>query len=303
MRVVSVLPSATEIVHALGHGSDLVGRSAECDYPAVVRSLPVVMWPKSFDQDRPSVEIDRRVQSVRGAGESLYELDVARLRELRPDLLLTQDLCGVCSVTDREVEDACARAGVRPHIVSLAPRRLEEVWESIETVGTALADPAAGARLARLLRARTGGPGRSRPTGPRVAVVEWLDPPILAGLWSPDIISAAGGVPVGADAGRPGVRTSWTEVAALRPDLVVLSPCSFPTERTLRELADPRVRASVASLARTAGVYVADEAYFSRPGPRLADGVELVRGLIEGRRDGFPMPVDRWVPAPAEAPA
>ncbi|EQD46871.1 substrate-binding protein of ABC transporter, partial [mine drainage metagenome] len=133
MRVVSVLPSATEIVFALGRGHELVGRSAECDYPAEVRSRPVVMHPRTLDSLAASGEIDARVTAARARGESLYRLDVDRLRELRPDLLLTQDLCGVCSVTGDEVERACRDAGVHPAIVSLTPRRLEEVWASVET--------------------------------------------------------------------------------------------------------------------------------------------------------------------------
>jgi len=133
-----LLPSATEIVCALGHAADLVGRSAECDHPAEVRSLPVVMSARHWDPDTSSAVIDARVRTARGRGESLYSLDVALLRELRPDVLLTQDLCGVCSVTGSEVDAACAEAGIRPSVVSLTPRSLDEVWNSIETVGVAL---------------------------------------------------------------------------------------------------------------------------------------------------------------------
>jgi iron complex transport system substrate-binding protein len=299
MRVVSVLPSATEIVFALGHGGELVGRSAECDYPREATSLPVVMHPRSWDQDRPSAEIDARVQSVRSTGESLYTLDVERLRGLRPDLLLTQDLCGVCSVTDAEVEQACAEAGVRPRIVSLSPRRLEDVWRSIEIVGEALADAKSGEMFGGTLRARTRPPATPRST--RVAVVEWLDPPILAGLWTPDIVAAAGGSSIGPHGGGVGLRTSWEGIAAFHPELVILSPCSFSVDRTRAELGDRRIARGLATLAPSRGTFVADEAYFSRPGPRLAEGVELVRALVDGAPASFPMPVDRWVPSAAEA--
>jgi iron complex transport system substrate-binding protein len=301
MRVVSVLPSATEIVFALGHGPELVGRSEECDYPAGARSLPVVMRPRTWDRDRPSREIDARVRSVRAGGQSLYELDVALLRALRPDLLLTQDLCGVCSVTDREVEEACAEAGVRPRIVALSPRRLEEVWRSVETVGGALGDPETARGLAgRLRRRSTRPPARA---GGRVAVVEWLDPPILAGLWTPDIVRAAGGTPLGPEAGAVGLRTTWEEIAAMHPDLLILSPCSFSVDRSRRELEDLPVARAVRGAAPERGTFVADEAYFSRPGPRLADGIDLVRGLLDGATEGLPMPVDRWGTTPEEAPA
>jgi iron complex transport system substrate-binding protein len=293
MRVVSVLPSATEIVCALGHGPELVGRSEECDFPSEVKSLPAVMRPRTWDSGRSSREIDDRVQKVRGSGESLYELDVDLLRSLDPDLLLTQDLCTVCSVTDAEVAAACAKADVAPRIVSLTPRTLSDVWLSIEAVGRALDDPERGHAFARELRARCA-PPRSPGARPRIAVVEWLDPPILAGLWAPDMIRAAGGSTTGARRGRPGTRTSWTELAELAPDLMILSPCSFSVDRTRRELADPRLARDVARVHPPRGIFLADEAFFSRPGPRLADGVELLRRLLGGSLGSPPMPAESW---------
>jgi iron complex transport system substrate-binding protein len=289
VRVVSVLPSATEIVVALGHGAELVGRSAECDYPESVRSLPVVMRPRTFDADRPSREIDARVREVRGGGLSLYELDLDLLRRLDPDIILTQDLCGVCSVTDAEVAAACAKADVAPRIVSLTPRTLEGVWESVETVGRALDDPSAGKELARALRARAR-TNASTARAPRIAVVEWLDPPILAGLWTPDIVRGAGGSSPEVRAGRPGVRTDWATLARGDWDLIVLSPCSFTVERTQRELRDPHLRAQIDAVTPSLGTFVADEAYFSRPGPRLADGIDLLRHLVARTSWNAPMP-------------
>ena len=284
-----MLPSATEIVCALGHGSELVARSSECDFPAEVRHLPVVMRPRTWDSDRPSREIDARVLRARGANESLYELDVNALRMLRPDLLLTQDLCGVCSVTPEEVTAACELAGVRPRIVSLTPTNLTEVWETVEVVGSALGDELRGRELAHSLRGRT----RVRPGSERtVAVVEWLDPPILAGLWTPDLVISAGGVPLGPRSAHPGARTTWKDLARLSPDLVVVSPCSFSVDRTNRELASSALRDEVLATRPPLGVYVADEAYFSRPGPRLADGAELIHQLLERGMPAGPMPVE-----------
>jgi iron complex transport system substrate-binding protein len=290
MRVISVLPSATEIVDSLGHGGELVARSSECDFPPTVRNLPVVMRPRTWDADRPSAEIDERVRRARERSESLYDLDLDLLRELRPDLLLTQNLCGVCSVTEEEVAKACALAGVRPRVVSLAPTRLSEVWDSIETVGEALGDPSRGKELAVSLRDRT----RQLPSSGRtVAIVEWLDPPILAGLWTPDLVVAAGGVPVGPRPSEPGARTTWPELARQAPDLLVVSPCSFSVGRSKREFGDnPALLAAVRSVRAPLGAFVADEAYFSRPGPRLAAGAELVRTLLEGKEPRGPMPVD-----------
>ena len=289
MRVISVLPSATEIVHALGHGRELVGRSSECDFPSDVRALPAVMRPRTLDADRPSRAIDERVRSARSRHESLYELDLDLLRSLRPDLLLTQNLCSVCSVTEEEVADACARAGVRPRDVSLAPTNHTEVWTSFEEVGRALSDANAGDVLARSCRARAEpSPG----SGATVAVVEWVDPPILAGLWTPDIITAAGGRPIGPGTGEPGARTTWDNLVRVRPDLVIVSPCSFSVDRTTRELdTNPKLRAAIRSLGPRLGTFVADEAYFSRPGPRLADGIDLVRALLRGKGARGPMRV------------
>ncbi len=293
-----MLPSATEIVCALGAGADLVGRSAECDYPPAVRALPVVMRPRTLDAARPSDEIDRRVRTARAAGESLYDLELDQLRRLRPDVLLTQDLCGVCSVTEAEVTAACAAAGIAPTVVSLTPRTLADVWASVETVGRAIGRTERARRLARSLAARAG----ERATGPpaRVAVVEWLDPPILAGLWTPRMVRAAGATPVGPEEGAPGERVTWPQIAARRPELIVLSPCSFDLARTGRELAAPALAARVARAAARSRIVLADEAYFSRPGPRLADGIELLRALRVGRTEGpFPMPVRPYA-APAE---
>lgn len=293
MRVVSVLPSATEIVYALGHGHELVGRSAECDYPSEMTGLPVVMKPRTLDSDRPSDEIDARVRAARARNESLYELDIEGLKALRPDLLLTQDLCGVCSVTPAEVVEACARAGVAPRVVSLTPRTLEEVWESIPTVAEGLGDPESGRRLVSTIR-KSLPPLLSVARRPRVALLEWVDPPILAGLWASDIVTKAGGESVGPGPGVPGERTSWKEIRARRPELVILSPCSFGVPRTLAELARPSPREGLATLSPELGTFVADEAYFSRPGPRLADGVRLVYSLLHGGPTKFPMAVERW---------
>ncbi len=300
MRVVSVLPSATEIVAALGHSSDLVGRSAECDYPHTIRDRAIVMRPRTDDSVRNSREIDERVRASRSRGESLYTLDLEALRRLRPDLVITQNLCGVCSVTDEEVRAACAKAGIAPTLISLTPTRLEEVWESVSTVADALGDPHAGSRVRHELERRTRLPLASSEE-PRIAIMEWLDPPILAGLWVSDMARRAGGRSVGPESGAPGVRTSWTELAGLRPDLVVLSPCSFSVDRTRHEILGAGLYPEFRRLAPAHGIYLADEAYFSRPGPRLADGVELLRAILKNEPLPRPMPVRRWTAEEARA--
>jgi iron complex transport system substrate-binding protein len=298
VRIVSLLPSATETVALLGREKDLVGRSSECDAPASVRSLPEVMRPRTWDAERSSADIDARVRSVRSAGQSLYELDVPLLARLRPDLILTQDLCGVCSVTEAEVAAACAQAGLQPSILSLTPRSLVEVGATIEAIGRAVGTGPRAARLARELR-RTEPPPTSAPR-PRVAVVEWLDPPILAGLWTSEMVDRAGGFSVGPPAGAVGERTRWSEIRRRRPEIVVLAPCSFSLDRTVRELDRTRLGAELLELRTPGGVWIADEAYFSRPGPRLAQGIALLRALLgRGGRDR-PMAVQRWDPPRAE---
>lgn len=291
MRIASVLPSATEIVAELGALPDLVARSQECDFPEAVRTLPVLMRARIWDADRSSGEVDRRVLSARARGESLYEIDPLVLARVRPDVLLTQDLCGVCSVTGDEVAEACSRVGIHPTIVSLTPRRLEEVWDSVRTVGRAIGRVGEAEELVRRVRPAGSGAKRTEPTA--VAVVEWLDPPILAGLWTPDIVRAGGGFPVGPAPGEPGARTSWEAIRAAAPDLVILAPCSYSVPRTAVELGRDRLGERLGRMFGAEKVVVADEAYFSRPGPRLAFGVELVRRLSERPADegSFPLPV------------
>jgi iron complex transport system substrate-binding protein len=301
MRIVSLLPSATEVVAALGREDDLVGRSSECDAPATVRKLPAVMRPRAWDSDRPSAEIDDRVRSTRGAGESLYVLDVPLLARLRPDVILTQDLCGVCSVTDAEVTAACRLAGVNPRMVSMTPRNLSEVADTFEAVGNAIGASSAGRALGATLRARPD--PAARPSGPRVAVVEWLDPPILAGLWTPEMVERAGGTPLGPRPGSVGRRTTWSAIARSAPSLVVVAPCSFSVARTVRELSESPLGDRLLGLGAERGVWLADEAYFSRPGPRLRHGISLLRSLLGGAVASAPMPIQRWDPPPPAAEA
>ncbi|MCI4318791.1 MAG: cobalamin-binding protein [Thermoplasmata archaeon] len=298
-----MLPSATEIVFALGRGRELVGRSAECDYPPQVRQLPVVMQARGAAVDDSSGAIDRTVRSTRARGESLYRLDLDLLGSLRPDLILTQDLCGVCSVTPEEVTAACRSTGLDPTIVALTPRSLEEVWSSVTVIGEAIGATDEAVRLAAELRERTSVAPPKLDPAPRVGVLEWLDPPILAGLWAPEMVALAGGSYLGPSPGQVGERTSWEDVAQQAPDLLVLSPCSFPVERTVAELRVLGTLSRWASAPPALGIWVVDEAYFSRPGPRLANGVELLRALTHRTAVPDGPPVWRWGTAPEEVAA
>ena len=299
MRIVSVLPSATEIVCGLGAGSELVGRSEECDFPPEVAKLPVVMRARTLDRDAPSRAIDARVRASLAAGESLYELDLPLLASLGPELLLTQDLCRVCSVTDQEVASACDAAGVAPRVLSLSPTRLSEVWDSIERIAEALGRPEAGARLAAERRART--PPPNGPGGPPVAVVEWLDPPILSGLWTPELVQSGGGTPWGIAPGDLARTTDWGAIERDPPEALILSPCAFDVARTRRELRSSELGRFLAGLPIPRGVWLADEACFSRPGPRLVEGRELVRQLLGGAPPQLDVEVERWPSGAREA--
>ncbi len=292
MRVVSVLPSATEIVCAVGAGAALVGRSEECDYPAAVRELPVVMRAKTLDLESPSREIDARVRRSLEARESLYTIDLGRLAALRPDLMLTQDLCRVCSVTDEEARTACELAGVSPRILSIAPRSLHDVWESVVRIGEAVGRGDAGRSLSRELEART---ARDRGSArDRVLVLEWIDPPIEAGLWTPELIESAGGVPWTSRTNAPAQAVDLEALRSDPPELVVVSPCSFPVTRTARELEGSSLAKTLARLDVPRGVWLADEAHFSRPGPRLTEGRELIANALAGRPPSGRLPVRCW---------
>lgn len=290
MRVVSFLPSATEIVFALGAGEQLVGRSHECDFPAEVRGLPIVMRAKELDASLSSAEIDRRVQARMARHEALYEIDEAVLTRLQPDLLLTQDLCRVCSVTPEELSATLARTAQGARMLTLSPTRLPEVLSSIGEVARALGLPDRGkaleADLARRLEAASperSSKGTAAASGskPRVGVLEWLDPPILAGLWTPDMIRRAGGLPVLVRPGETSHRTTWDELRGAAFDLLVVSPCAFPLDRTLGELRGRQVH-PLEDLHPARGIWAADEAFFSRPGPRVVEGVELLADLLHG---------------------
>ncbi len=283
MRVVSFLPSATEMVYALGQGELLVGRSHECDYPAEARALPVMMQAR-FDLDgKDSRTIDQVVSGAVAKGQELYEVDQARLRSAAPELILTQDLCAVCSVTLGTLEEALENWSPKPKVLVLSPTRLAHLFRDMEELARALDVPDRGKVLSaesqrRLARARPD-PVPEEPV--RVLVLQWLDPPIVAGLWVPDQIREAGGFPLLARAGAPGRRTDWDTIRGLGADLLVIAPCGYPLSRTAEELARAAAH-PLGDLHPARGVWLADEAFFSRPGPRLLEGVELLSDLLSG---------------------
>jgi iron complex transport system substrate-binding protein len=277
VRLVSLLPSATEIVYALGLGEELVGVTFECDEPPAARAEKAVVVAGRDTSGMTPAEIDDYVRTQLAAGADLYTLRAEALAALAPDLILTQDLCRVCALPTGHVEDALEYLGCRADVLSLDPHSLDEVLDSILAIGhrVGVPDRAAGlvgelrARLARVAAA-VAGLGT-----PRVAVVEWVDPPFTAGHWIPDLISAAGGLPVAARPGAPSVATTWAAIADAGPDHVVVAPCGYHLPGAIDQAR------SVARQLPGLPVWAIDaDGIVVRPGPRLVDGVEAIASIV-----------------------
>ncbi|HWC35311.1 MAG TPA: cobalamin-binding protein [Mycobacteriales bacterium] len=279
MRIVSLLPSATEILFAIGAGDDVAGVTFECDYPDAARTRTIV----STSALRPGMtpaEIDAEVRLRIAAGEDLYHLDEGALRDLEPDLVVTQDLCAVCAVDVSSVDAAMEHLGCRGRVLTVDPQTLDEVIESIVTIGTSTGREATARRLAASARDRLDEVRRAVAGLPQpgVVVVEWTDPPFCAGHWVPDMVDAAGGRAL---LGRPGEnsqRISWEDVAAAKPEVVVVAPCGYRLDG-----ATALARQAIDDGLTPPGVPVwavdADAAYV-RPGPRLVDGVEALAAVL-----------------------
>ena len=279
MRIVSLLPSATEIVYALGLEDQLVGVTHECDWPPAARTLPVVSH-SALPATTDPVEIDRVVAASLGDGEPIYRLDREAIRDLRPDVVLSQDLCAVCAVPSGHVNAALEVLGCRAEVVSLDPGSLDEVLGCVlrvgEVTGTASRAEAVVADLRRRLAdVRAAVAGRPRP---RVFALEWGDPPFNGGHWIPDMIDAAGGAPVLANRGAPSERIRWSDIAAAEPDVVVFMPCGYELDAAVEE--GRRTLVARPELAGATIFAVPANAHFSRPGPRLVDGVEILAAAL-----------------------
>ena len=285
-RVVTLLPSATEIVAALGFAGQIVGRSHECDYPAEIADRAVCTAPR-FKVEGSSAEIDRRVNAIVRDALSVYSVDAAMLRRLNPDLIVTQSQCEVCAVSERDVEDALADwLGARPQIVSLRPNALSHIWDDIERVAIALGAPARGTELTRRLKARVSAiadPSAQISARPAVACIEWIDPLMAAGNWMPELVAMAGGRNILGEAGKHSPRITFDELRAANPDAIVISPCGFKIDRTMAELPGLIARAGWAELkaVREGRVFVVDgNQYINRPGPRIVESLEILAELI-----------------------
>jgi iron complex transport system substrate-binding protein len=279
VRIVSLLPSTTEIVFALGAGDDLAGVTIECDWPPEARSRRVVS-NTTIPPGLPPREIDELVRARMAAGEDLYTIDEAAFREIDPELVLTQDLCAVCAVDVSEVDAAMEHLGCRGEVLTIDPGTLDEVIESVRTIGVAVGREVDAARLVEELRARldaVAGAVAGRPR-PRVAMVEWTDPPFTAGHWVPDLVTAAGAVPVVGARARPSVETTWADIAHADPEVVVMAPCGYRLGDAIK-LAEVAVESG--GLPTGVPVWAIDaDAVVVRPGPRLVDGVEALAGIF-----------------------
>jgi iron complex transport system substrate-binding protein len=277
MRIVSMLPSATEIVYALGLGDDLVGVTFECDEPPTARAEKTIVVGGRDTSGMAPAEIDSYVRDQLAAGADLYTLHAGALARLKPELILTQDLCRVCALPSGHVEEALGYLGCQAEVLSLDPHALEDVFATIIEIGQRTGVPDRAASLVSRLRDRLAGVGRAVEgrRAPAVALVEWVDPPFTAGHWIPDLITAAGGRPVACQPGLPSVRTTWDAIAAAEPEVVVVAPCGYHLAGAIEQ-----ARIAAAALPGIPVWAIDADGIVVRPGPRLVDGVEAIASIL-----------------------
>jgi iron complex transport system substrate-binding protein len=295
MRIVTLLPAATEIVAALGGAGSLVGISHECDFPASVLGLPRVT-ATPIGVGLSGAAIDAEVRRLHGSGKPVIGVDAAALRRLVPDVIVTQDLCEVCAVAEGEVYRLAAVMDRPPGVLTLSGRTVPGIWSDIRTVARALGLETEGDRLiaglqSRLEHLQVGWPAAR----PRILCVEWLEPLYLAGHWVPELVEYAGGTDVGAIAGSHSARREWADVSALGPDILVVMLCGLGVERALVELAAVRDPAARSLLDSTPTWVIDGNAYTSRSGPRIVEGAELMAAAFHGRESPDMV---RWQPLP-----
>lgn len=301
LRIVSLLPSATEIVAAVGMGDNLVGRSHQCDFPVEVSRLPALSATK-VRLDGTSRDIDTRVNEIIAQGVSVYRVDADLLRSLKPDVIVTQTQCAICAVTPGDLEDAlCEWTGAAPVLVSLEPNDLSDVWGDMRKVGAALGTEAVAERAIAGLKGRldaisaTASRARYAPT---VAAIEWMDPLMAGGNWMPELIEAAGGRSLFATAGQHSPWLEWSALAAADPDVILLLSCGFTIAQSLADL--PLLQAHPEwprlTAVRRGQVYVIDgHHYFNRPGPRLVESAEMIAEILHPNLFDFGHERTGWI--------
>jgi len=282
-----MLPAATEIVGALGLMDQLVGVSHECDFPDEANRRPRVTHCEIYGKGLPSDEVDRWVSATLRAGNSLYTIDEKLLRELRPDLILTQKLCDVCAPAYGSVAALASILPTTPRVINLEPKSLADVFTNIQEVAAAMGSPSVADRVCRDLQDRVARvvnriAGLARPT---VFVLEWTDPIYNAGHWTPELVRLAGGTSVLADEGSHSIRIAWEDLTAADPEVLIIACCGHSVDRTLQDLPALEARPDWHGLraVRAGRVYIADgSAFFSRPGPRLIDTLEIIASVLHG---------------------
>jgi iron complex transport system substrate-binding protein len=286
MKICSLLPSATEILFALGLGDQVSGVSHECDFPPEARSKPILIRSRISQADGAPA-IDRQVRALVERGESIYSVDIDALAAIDPDLIITQDLCHVCAATPEDLGAALAHLPRQPRVLTLNPYSISDICEDIRKVGEATSRSEQAAELiadfqqhvAHVARAVAGLPPK------RVVCLEWLDPLYVAGHWVPEMVVCAGGVDVLGTAGKSSFRVEWDDVIGAQPDIVIIMPCGYALERAVQEFSELRVPSNWRDIraARDDAVFVVEaSSYFSRPGPRIADGVAILANAIQG---------------------
>jgi len=306
MRIVSLLPSATELVCELGLREQLVGVSHECDYPASVKGLPTVTRSR-IPAGLPSDEIDALVRSQLETDQALYNLDLPVLAELKPDLIVTQALCDVCAVSADEVDTAVCELPGRPMVVNLEPMRLSEVFDTLDLLGDAAGCPQRARQRRETLEARVHRVRERSATvarRPRVAMLEWLDPLFNAGHWTPELVDYAGGIECLGNPFAPSEQVSAATLAAADPDVVFIALCGFDLARSLEDV--PRLRFvegwDQLKAVTSEQVFLTDgNAYFSRPGPRLVDSLEILAHALHPRVHPLPEHLPKARKAPGIA--
>jgi iron complex transport system substrate-binding protein len=294
MKIASLLPSATEIVCALGLSENLVGITHECDFPASIINKPHLTASRISHETMSSAEIDHAVRSQLDGHGSIYDLDTERLEELKPDLIITQELCEVCAVSYKTVLKAAKMYVADAQVVSLEPNTIADIFDNILTVGELTNTKEKAETVVAELRARLGkvsAQTRSIEKRPRVFMLEWLEPPFAPGHWTPEQVEIAGGLCLMGEAGKKSVTTTYREIYESKPEIVVLIPCGYYTEDILRQLPQTQFPAYFKELPafQNDEIWALDaSAYFSRPAPRVVDGAEILAKIFHPEIYGAP---------------
>ena len=293
MRIVSLLPAATEILYAVGAGDSVVGVTHECDFPAEAAKKPALIRPR-VDPSALPAELDRQVRELVGRRENIYALDSELLLRLEPELIVTQDLCDVCAVSADDLAATVSRfpVGGAPRLLSFTPRNLKEVWQGVREIAEAAGQDSEGQALVEWLRLEVAAVRHAvaeAAVRPRVLCLEWFDPPYVAGHWVPEMVWIAGGVDVLGREGAPSFRVEWSDVISARPEIIILMSCGYDLERNINVWRSTKLPPAWDEIpaVRNDRVYAVDaNAYFSRPGPRLSEGVALLAALLHPTRVG-----------------